>query len=97
VEPDIPEDMSKEHVYHHGQYLWDMRVLQLMREGKTRQLMDELPDFIEQSVSETKEGCLSWLMGALDFPDYPAEVHAYGNVIGTGNAVVEWDPATVAL
>ena len=97
VEPEIPEDMSKEHVYHHGQYLWDMRVLQLMREGKTRQLMDELTDFIEQSVSETKEGCLSWLMGALDFPDYPAEVHAYGNVIGTGNAVVEWDPAKVAL
>jgi 2-aminophenol/2-amino-5-chlorophenol 1,6-dioxygenase beta subunit len=92
VEPEVPEDMSKEHVYHHGQYIWDMRVLQLMREGKTRQLMDELTDFIEQSVSETKEGCLSWLMGALDFPDYPAEVHAYGNVIGTGNAVVEWDP-----
>jgi hypothetical protein len=24
-------------------------------------------------------------------PTYPAEVHAYGSVIGTGNAVVEWD------
>jgi len=24
-------------------------------------------------------------------PKYPAEVHAYGTVIGTGNAVVEWD------
>jgi 2-aminophenol/2-amino-5-chlorophenol 1,6-dioxygenase beta subunit len=92
VEPELPEDMSREHVYHHGQYLWDMRVLGLMREGKTRQLMDELPDFIEQSVSETKEGCLSWLVSALGFPNYPADVHAYGNVIGTGNAVVEWDP-----
>lgn len=92
VEPDTPEDMSKEHVYHHGQYLWDMRVLELMRDGKTRQLMDELPDFIDQSVSETKEGSLSWLIAALGFPDYHADVHAYGNVIGTGNAVVEWDP-----
>ena len=25
--------------------------------------------------------------------DWPATVHAYGTVIGTGNAVVEWDPA----
>lgn len=92
-EPDLPEDMSNEHIYHHGQYLWDMRVLGLMRAGKTRQLHDEMPDFIEQAVSECKDGSLTWLLGALDFPDYPAEVHAYGSVIGTGNAVVEWNPA----
>lgn len=91
-EPEVPEDMAHEHIYHHGQYLWDMRLLQLMKEGKCRQLVDEMPDFIEQTVSEAREGCLSWLMGALGFPDYPAEVHAYGTVIGTGNAVVEWDP-----
>jgi 2-aminophenol/2-amino-5-chlorophenol 1,6-dioxygenase beta subunit len=92
-EPPIPEDMTHEHIYHHGQYLWDMRVLDLMRRGQTRQLLDEMPDFIEQAVSECKEGSLSWLLGALELPDYPAEVHAYGSVIGTGNAVVEWDPA----
>ena len=28
-EPATPEDMSHEHVYHHGQYLWDMHVLGL--------------------------------------------------------------------
>lgn len=92
-EPAIPEDMTHEHIYHHGQYLWDMRVLGLMRQGKTRQLLDEMPDFIEQATSECKEGSLTWLLGALGFPSYPAEVHAYGTVIGTGNAVVEWDPA----
>ena len=92
-EPAIPEDMTHEHIYHHGQYLWDMRVLDLMRRGETRQLLDEMPDFIEQAASECKEGSLSWLLGALELPDYPAEVHAYGSVIGTGNAVVEWDPA----
>jgi len=93
---DPPEDMSNEHVYTHNQSLWDMRVLDLMRRGRTRQLIDELPDFIEQSVSEAKEGALAWLLSALQFPDYPAEVHAYGTVIGTGNAVVEWDPARAA-
>lgn len=92
-EPAIPEDMSHEHVYHHGQYLWDMRVLDLMRRGKTRQLLDEMPDFIEQATSECKEGSLTWLLGALELPTYPAEVHAYGTVIGTGNAIVEWDPS----
>jgi len=88
----LPEDMSKEHIYHHGQYLWDMHVLELMRQGQTRQLIDEMPDFIEQSVSECKEGSLTWMLAAMGFPTYPAEVHAYGTVIGTGNAIVEWDP-----
>ncbi|KAA3605414.1 MAG: tRNA U-34 5-methylaminomethyl-2-thiouridine biosynthesis protein [Planctomycetota bacterium] len=92
-EPVIPEDMSQEYVQHHGQYLWDMRVLDLIRRGQTRQLWDELPDFIEQAISECKDGSLSWLLSALDFPDYPGQVHAYGTVIGTGNAVVEWNPA----
>lgn len=92
VEPDVPEDMSREHISHHGQYLWDMRVLDLMKRGRTRELMDELPDFLDQSESEAKSGSLTWLLSALGFPQYPAEVHGYGTVIGTGNAVVEWDP-----
>ncbi len=92
-EPEIPEDMAFEHIYHHGQYLWDMRVLEHMRRGRTRELLADLPDFIEQSVSEVREGSLTWLLGALDLPDYPATVHAYGTVIGTGNAIVEWNPA----
>ncbi|MCB9759272.1 MAG: tRNA U-34 5-methylaminomethyl-2-thiouridine biosynthesis protein [Alphaproteobacteria bacterium] len=91
-EPDPPEDMSNEHVYNHNQYLWDMHVLQLMREGKTRQLIDEMPDFIEHAISECNDGSLTWLIGALDFPTWPATVHAYGSVIGTGNAIVEWRP-----
>ncbi len=96
VEPEIPEDMSREHVYHHGQYLWDMHILDLMRRGRARQIVDEMPEFVDQTVSEAREGCLTWLLAALGFPDYPAEVHAYGTVIGTGNAVVEWDPARAA-
>jgi len=91
VEPPIPEDMSFEHVYHHGQYLWDMHILELMKTGKARQVVDEMPDFIDQAESEAKAGSLTWLLAALDFPTYGAEVHGYGTVIGTGNAVVEWD------
>jgi len=90
-EPPIPEDMSHEHVYHHGQYLWDMHIIELMRAGRTREMLDEMPEFIEQSVSEAKAGSLAWLIAALGYPEYPAEVHAYGTVIGTGNAVVEWN------
>lgn len=93
VEPPIPEDMSKEHPYHHGQYLWDMHVLDLMRRGRSRELIDELPGFIDHTESEVKAGALTWLVSAMGFPEYPAEVHGYGTVIGTGNAVVEWDAA----
>lgn len=91
TEPEIPEDMSHEHIYHHGQYLWDMQILKLMREGKSKQLIDVLPEFMDMASAEVKAGALTWMISALEFPEYPAVVHAYGSVIGTGNAVVEWN------
>lgn len=91
-EPPTPEDMTFEHIYHHGQYQWDMHAIKLMRDGKGEQLFWEMPDLIDNATSEADAGCLSWLLAALDFPNYPAELHGYGTVIGTGNAVVEWDP-----
>lgn len=91
-EPEIPEDMSHEHIYHHGQYLWDMRMIELMRSGRSREIFDEMPEFVVQAVSEADAGSLSWLLSALEFPDYGAEFYGYGTVIGTGNAVMAWYP-----
>lgn len=91
-EPEIPEDMSFERIHHHGQYLWDMKVLDMMRKGQCRELLDIMPEFIDMASAETKAGSLAWMLEALGVPDYGAEVHAYGTVIGTGNAVVEWKP-----
>ena len=88
----VPEDMSRERIYHHGQYLWDMHMIELLRSGQCRRAIDEMPDFIEHATSECKEGSLTFLLGALGVPDYPAEVYAYGTVIGTGNAVIGWFP-----
>ena len=93
TEAPVPEDMTREHIYHHGQYLWDMRLLEMMKEGRTRELIDVMPEFIDQAVSEADAGALTWLMSALGHPTYPAEVYAYGTVIGTGNAVVGWFPS----
>jgi len=90
TEPPLPEDMSHEHIYNHSQYLWDMKLIELMKQGKSRQIFDLIPDFTEQAVAETDSGALSWLLASLDFPTKPALVHAYGTVIGTGNAIVEW-------
>ena len=92
-EPTLTEDMSQERVYSHEGYRWDMRVLELMRRGGTTELVDILPEFIDEAFAEVKAGSLSWMLAALGMPSYPATVHAYGNVIGTGNAVVEWNPA----
>lgn len=91
TERELPEDMSAEHIYHHGQYLWDMEIIRLMLEGRTKELLDVLPEFMDHAVSEVKAGALAWMLSALDYPDYPAVLHAYGSVIGTGNAIVEWD------
>jgi 2-aminophenol/2-amino-5-chlorophenol 1,6-dioxygenase beta subunit len=93
-EPEDPEDPQYEHIYNDNQAAWDTHILDLMRDGKCQQILDEMPDFIEQSMSECKDGGLTWLLGALQVPDYPAEVYAYGTVIGTGNAVVEWSEVT---
>ncbi|MCX6130536.1 MAG: tRNA U-34 5-methylaminomethyl-2-thiouridine biosynthesis protein, partial [Proteobacteria bacterium] len=92
-EPEIPEDMSYERIHHHGQYLWDMKVLDMMRRGQCRELLDILPEFIEMATSEVKVGSLSWMLEAMGVPNYPAIIHGYGTVIGTGNAVVEWNPS----
>ncbi len=91
-EPEDPEDPRFESIYSANQASWDEHILDLMRAGKGQKILDEMPDFIEQSVSECREGSLTWLLGALEVPDYPGTVHGYGTVIGTGNAIVEWDP-----
>ncbi len=91
-EPDLPEDMSHEHINNHNQYLWDMKMIDLARNGKTKEMAEVMSDFTEYATAETDSGSLSWLLSALDFPNYPAELHGYGTVIGTGNAVMEWRP-----
>lgn len=88
----LPEDMSLEHVTNHHQSLWDVRLVELLRAGRTREVVDIMPEFTEHAVSESDSGALTWLIGALDFPTWPAELYAYGTVIGTGNAVMGWRP-----
>jgi 2-aminophenol/2-amino-5-chlorophenol 1,6-dioxygenase beta subunit len=90
TEPEVVEDMSFEHINNHNQYLWDMKMIDLMKRGRSREIIDVLTDFTEQATAETDGGSLTWTLSALNFPTYPAEVHGYGTVIGTGNAVVEW-------
>jgi 2-aminophenol/2-amino-5-chlorophenol 1,6-dioxygenase beta subunit len=67
-----------------------MKMIDLMKQGKSREIIDVMSDFTEQATAETDSGSLTWMLSAMEFPSYPAEVHGYGTVIGTGNAVVEW-------
>lgn len=91
TEGDLPEDMSREHINNHNQYLWDMKMIDLMKKGKAQEILDIMTDFTDQAVAETDAGSLTWMLAALEVPTYPAKVHGYGTVIGTGNAVVEWN------
>ena len=92
TESPLPEDMSKEHIEHHGQYLWDMRIIEMMKQGRAKEVLDIMPEFISQAISECDAGALTWMLSAMGIPDYPAEVYAYGTVIGTGNVVASWIP-----
>ena len=90
TEHDIPEDMSKEHIISHPHHLWDVRMIEMIRRGELQRVIDEMPEFAEQSVSEVDSGGLSWLIGALGVDAGPGELYGYGTVIGTGNAVIGW-------
>lgn len=91
TEGELPEDMSREHINNHNQYLWDMKMIDLIKRGRSKEILDLMTDFTEQATAETDGGSLTWLLSALGQPTYPGRVHAYGTVIGTGNAVVEWN------
>lgn len=91
TENELPEDMSQEHISDHSLYLWDMKMIQLMKAGKSKELIELIPDFTEQTMAESDSGGLTWMMKAMNFPTTPAKVHGYGTVIGTGNAVVHWE------
>ena len=92
-EPEIPEDMSHERPFSMEGYQWDMRMIELMRQGRMREVFDLLPRFIEETFAEFKAGSFTWMHAAMGYPEMPGLFHGYGNVIGTGNAVFEWNLA----
>ncbi len=93
AEPKIPEDMSREHPQNYEGYKWDMRIIEMLRRGETDEVFRVLPRFIEESFAEIKSGAFTWMFAAMGYPRIPGELHGYGTVIGTGNAVMEWNLA----
>ena len=68
----------------------------MVREGPTERLRAAVPKHIAATQAETKAGCLTWLLAAMGWPAVAGDVLAYGTVIATGNAVVEWVPVSLA-
>ncbi len=97
AEPEPPEDMSQEHPHDYAGYLWDMRIIELLRAGKTQEVFRVLPQFIEESFAEVKSGAFTWMFAAMGYPELAGELHGYGTVIGTGNAVMEWNLVKAGL
>ena len=96
-EPATPEDMSQEHPQNYAGYKWDMRMIELLRKGRVREFFDLLPQFIEEAYTEMKSGSFTWMFAAMGYPEIPGELHGYGTVIGTGNAVMEWNLVKLGL
>ena len=53
--------------------------------------------FIEEAFAEVKSGAFTWMFAAMGYPEIPGELHGYGTVIGTGNAVMEWNLVKAGL
>ncbi len=96
-EPALPEDMTQERPHSYSGYKWDMRIIELLRQGKTKQVFQLLPQFIDEAFAEVKSGAFTWMFAAMGYPDIPGELHGYGTVIGTGNAVMEWNLVKAGL
>lgn len=96
-EPEIPEDMSQERPKDYAGYKWDMRIIELLRRGKTAEAFALLPQFIQEAFAEVKSGAFTWMFAAMGYPEIPGELHGYGTVIGTGNAVMEWNLVDAGL
>jgi 2-aminophenol/2-amino-5-chlorophenol 1,6-dioxygenase beta subunit len=69
-----------------------MRIIEMMKQGRSQEVLDIMPEFIHQAIAECDAGALTWMLSAMGIPDYPAEIYAYGTVIGTGNVVASWIP-----
>lgn len=89
--PELPEDMSQEHIFSQSQYEWDMKVIDMLRQGDLKSYFDCLPRYMKETFAEVKAGSLTWMLSAMGMPNRGAQFHGYGSVIGTGNAVMEWD------
>ena len=92
TEAPLPEDMSREHIYNHSQYVWDMKIIDMFRNGQMKEVVDIMPEYTEQTIAETEAGGLIWMMAAMGVPSYPDEIYGYQSVIGTGNCIACWDP-----
>ena len=92
-EPSVPEDMSHERPFSMDAYQWDMKMIELMRQGRMRKVFELLPQFIDETFAEFKAGSFTWMHAAMGYPEMPGRFYGYGNVIGTGNAVFEWNLA----
>ena len=89
--------MSEERPKDYNGYKWDMRIIDLLRRGETKQVFKILPQFIDEAFAEVKSGAFTWMFAAMGYPEIPGELHGYGTVIGTGNAVMEWDLVKAGL
>jgi len=96
-EPDLPEDMTQEHPESLIGYQWDMRMIELMRKGQMQEVFRLLPQFIAEAFAEVKSGAFTWMHAAMQYPELAAKLHGYGTVIGTGNAVMEWNLVEAGL
>ena len=89
-EPELPEDMSKEHPETCDGYQWDMRIIEMLRRGETRRC-SKCCRASSTRLSPKSNPARSRDVRSDGVSEIRGELHGYGTVIGTGNAVMEWN------
>lgn len=69
---------------------WNQQFLNLLQQGKTQEALALAPAYIANAQPEMNLKGFYWMMGALNTPNRPAEVLAYGPFWGTGAVVLSY-------
>ncbi|WP_303675235.1 hypothetical protein [Vampirovibrio chlorellavorus] len=69
---------------------WNQRFLGLLQQGSTQEALALAPDYIANAQPEMNLKGFYWMMGALNMPNRPADVMAYGPFWGTGAVVLAY-------
>lgn len=69
---------------------WNQKMLDMLKAGDNKKAADMGDEYCKNAGPEMGFKGFYWMMGGLDYPQVKADVHAYGPIWGTGNAIVEY-------
>lgn len=83
-------DIAADRIASDSEDEWNRKVLALMEQGNTDDLLAQCPDYASQARVDMGFKHFAFLLGAMGGQLHGATVHGYGPLYGAGGAVVEF-------